>query len=202
MGAMDTVHDASFYDKVYFDGSGKSNYIQYTINSSPFARHAGAIARFMKTFDLAGPVLDVGCAKGFLVYVLRQQGIEAFGVDWSAYAIASASPDVKRYLFPASAMQLPFANQEFSLAVTHDVLEHLDLPSAQSALRECARVSRRQLHQVNTARLPEWGYEGDESHVLKLSLRQWRTMAIDLHLYRTTIREPNRGLPVASAIPG
>jgi SAM-dependent methyltransferase len=198
---MEIMRDSSFYDGVYYDGHGKSNYFGYTFESSPFAQHADAIARFMRTFDLTGPVLDVGCAKGYLVYILRQRGIEAFGIDWSAYAISNASPDVKRYLLTASAMQLPFASQPFSLTVTHDVLEHLDIPSAQSALQECARVSRRQLHQVNTGRLPEWRYEHDESHVLKLSLHEWRTMAADLHLYRTTIREPNRGLPVASAVP-
>ncbi len=195
------MRDSSFYDEIYFDGQGKSNYSGYTFESSPFARHAECIARVMQAFDLSGPVLDVGCAKGYLVYVLRQRGIEAFGVDCSKYALASASPDVQRYLWPASAVQLPFARQTFSLAVTYDVLEHLDEPNAKSALRECARVSQRQLHQVNTGRLPEWGYEHDDSHALKLSLRQWRKMVADLGLDRTAVCEPNRRLPLVRSAP-
>ena len=198
----DAMYYANFYDENYYDGSGKSNYLTYTFESSPFAQHVAAISRYMRTFGLTGPVLDVGCAKGYLVYVLRQRGIEAFGVDWSEYALSCANADIQPYLVLASAMQLPFRGQTFSLAVTHDVLEHLDEPAAEAALCECARVSRRQLHQVNTGRLPEWLYEQDESHVLKLTLPQWRIMAGNLGLHRTTIREPNRGLPVPSPVPG
>jgi SAM-dependent methyltransferase len=202
MGAMEIVRHSGFYDEVYYDGHGKSYYVGYNIESSPFEQHADAIVRYMRAFDLAGPVLDVGCAKGYLVYILRKRGIEAFGVDWSTYAISNANTDVKRYLFLASAMELPFPGQEFSLVVTHDVLEHLDRPSAQAALQECARVSRRQLHQINTGRLDEWVYDHDESHVLKLSLREWQEMAESLSLDgTTTIREPNGGSPVPSSVP-
>jgi ubiquinone/menaquinone biosynthesis C-methylase UbiE len=98
-------------------------------------------------------------------------------------------------------MELPFAGPEFSLVVTHDVLEHLDRPNAETALRECARVSRRQLHQVNTGRLDEWVYDHDESHVLKLSLPEWQEMAESLSVHETTtIREPNDGSPVPGPV--
>jgi SAM-dependent methyltransferase len=196
------VRASSFYDEVYYDGHGKSYYDRYTFESSPFNQHADAIVQFMDDFDLTGPVLDVGCAKGYLVYVLRNRGIEAFGVDWSEYAIGHASPDAKRYLFRASGLELPFADQKFSLVVTHDVLEHMDRPSARLALRECARVSRRQRHQINTGRLEEWVYDHDESHVLQLSLPEWQEMAEELRLDETTtICEPNNGSPVASPVP-
>jgi SAM-dependent methyltransferase len=202
MGAMEIVRHPSFYDEVYYDGHGKSYYDGYNIESSPFEQHADVIVRYMRAFDLAGSVLDVGCAKGYLVSILRKRGIEAFGVDWSPYAIPKASPDVKRYLFRASAMELPFASKEFALVVTHDVLEHLDRPSAQAALQECARVSRRQLHQVNTGRLEEWVYDHDESHVLKLSLSEWQEMVESLSIGETTtIREPNDGSPVPGSAP-
>ena len=194
------MRDSSFYDEIYFDGQGKSNYGGYTLQSSPFARHAESVAGHMRAFGLVGPVLDVGCAKGYLVCVLRKRGIDAFGVDWSKYALATASPDVRRYLWLASAVQLPFASQAFSLTVTYDVLEHMDKPNARSALQECARVSQRQLHQVNTGRLPEWGYEHDDSHALQLSLSQWRVMVAELGLAGTTVCEPNP-VPLASSMP-
>jgi ubiquinone/menaquinone biosynthesis C-methylase UbiE len=196
------MYDASFYDETYFDGKGKSNYVKYDFNSSPFARHADRIERIMQDPKLAGGrVLDVGCAKGYLVYTLRQRNIEASGIDWSTYAIKNACADARPHLVIASAMQLPFASEEFSLAVTHDVLEHLDESSARSALRECARVSHRQLHQVNTGR---WCYDQDESHVLKLPLDRWREMVAELRLDHTTeIREPDEDLdrPVADTVP-
>ncbi len=191
MGAVSVMRDRGFYDEMYFDGEGRSNYRKYTINSSPFGQHAAAIAEYMSRHNLTGAVLDVGCAKGYLVSMLRLRGIDAFGVDWSDYALANASPDVRKYLLPASAMQLPFQDDAFSLAVTHDVLEHMDKPNARRALRECARVSLRQLHQVNTDRVPCWRFEQDDSHELQLKLSEWERMARELGLDRTTtLREP------------
>jgi SAM-dependent methyltransferase len=193
------MQTADYYDRDYFDGPGKSNYHPYAIDSSPFASQAGAIVDLMAYHGLKGPVLDIGCAKGYLVYVLRLRGIEAYGVDWSQYALDSAYPDARPYLQLASATRLPFPDKHFAVATTFDVLEHLNDDHVRLALRESARVSDRQLHQVNTGRLPEWAYEGDESHCLKYSLRQWRSLARTLGLDHTYLCEPDRRLPFAKA---
>lgn len=184
-----------FYDRVYFDGPGKSNYQRYSIDSSPFASQADAIVELMTYHGLDGPILDIGCAKGYLVYVLRLRGIEAYGVDWSQYALETAYPDARPYLECASATELPFPDRRFAMATTFDVLEHLNDDHARLALRESARVSDRQLHQVNTGRLTEWAYEGDDSHCLKYSLRRWRSLARTLGLDRAYLCEPDRQLP-------
>jgi SAM-dependent methyltransferase len=186
---------ADFYDHAYFDGSGKSNYCGYAIDTSPFAAHANAIAAMLREHRLDGPVLDVGCAKGFLVYVLRQRGIEAYGVDWSPYAIAAADPDVRPFLSRAAAHELPFPTGRFALTVSFDLLEHMDLGYARRALPELARVSQWQLHQANTGRLPEWRYDGDDSHCTRLPLDDWHRLAAELDLSRTVICEPDRRLP-------
>ena len=191
---------SAFYDRTYFDGPGKSNYQQYSIDSSPFALQANAIVRLMDYYELHGPVLDVGCAKGYLVYVLRQRGIRAFGVDWSAYALNSASPDARPFLQRASATRLPFPDKRFALVTSFDMLEHLDENNARLALEDCARVSDQQLHQVNTGRLAEWAYEGDESHCLRYSLAQWQKLAGTLGLDRTLLCEPDRRLPFLETV--
>lgn len=191
---------ADFYDYRYYDDDGKSNYTGYTFESSPFAEHADAIVRLMDHYGLRGPVLDVGCAKGYLVYLLRQRGVEAFGVDWSEYAVATASTDVRPYLRCASATQLPFSDKEFAVAFSFDVFEHLDEDTARAAFVECARVSTRQLHQINTGRLDEWCYDGDDSHCLKLPLSRWREIAAELKLRQTTICEPDRKLPFLAPV--
>jgi SAM-dependent methyltransferase len=186
---------ADFYDRAYFDGAGKSNYCGYSIDSSPFAAQADAIVALLREYALDGPVLDVGCAKGYLVYVLRQRGIEAYGVDWSPYAIAAADPDVRPHLTQSSAHHLPFADRRFALVVTFDVLEHMDLGFARRALTETARVSQCQLHQANTGRLDEWHFHGDDSHCTRLSLAEWQALAGGLGLDATIICEPDRRLP-------
>lgn len=195
------METAAFYDRIYFDGSGKSNYQEYSFSSSPFALQADAVVALMAFYSLAGPVLDVGCAKGFLVYMLRQRGVDAYGVDWSQYALDNAYPDAQPYLQRASATRLPFPEKHFALVTSFDVLEHLDEGNAQLALTECARVSDRQLHQVNTGRLPEWAYEGDDSHCLKRPLDQWQARVKELKLDRTLVCEPDRQLPCLQKVP-
>jgi SAM-dependent methyltransferase len=186
---------ADFYDRAYFDGTGKSNYCSYDGTSSPFAEHAGAIAAMMREYLLDGPVLDIGCAKGYLVAELRRRGIEAYGVDWSPYAVAEADDDVRPFLHRAGAHDLPFTDGQFALAVSFDVLEHMDLGYARRALPEIGRVSDWQLHQVNTGRLDTWRYDGDTSHCTRLPLARWQELAADLGLRRALICEPDRRLP-------
>jgi SAM-dependent methyltransferase len=194
------VKHADFYDCAYFDGTGKSNYCSYNGDSSPFAEHADAIAAMLREYLLDGPVLDIGCAKGYLVAELRRRGVDAHGVDWSPYAVAEADPDTRPFLQCAGAHNLPFADGQFALAVSFDVLEHMDLGYARRALREIARVSRRQLHQVNTGRLDAWRYDGDASHCTRLPLPRWEELATGLGLHHTLICEPDRRLPFLNEV--
>jgi SAM-dependent methyltransferase len=190
------MRDPDFYDQSYFDAPGKSNYCCYTPWSSPFESHADTLVRLMAVRGIDGPVLDVGCAKGYLVSALRKRGVAAFGADWSEYALANSGPDVRPHLRLASAAQLPFADEQFAVAASFDLLEHLDETHAELALKECARVSAYQFHQVNTGRLAEWAYDGDQSHCLRRSLPHWRTLVLQLGLDRTLICEPDRRHPL------
>jgi len=67
-------------------------------------------------------VLDVGCAKGFLVEALRDRGVEAFGLDVSEYAISECREDIRPYCWVGSAVD-PFP-QRYDLIVCMEVLEH------------------------------------------------------------------------------
>jgi len=81
-------------------------------------------------------VLDVGCAKGFLVECLRDRGVQAFGVDISEYAISEARPDIHEYCRVASATD-PIQGQ-YDLITCIEVLEHLSEAEAQQAARNMA----------------------------------------------------------------
>ncbi|MBI3818737.1 MAG: glycosyltransferase [Planctomycetes bacterium] len=68
-------------------------------------------------------VLDVGCAKGFLVEHLRNCGVEAFGLDASQYAISQASEAARPYCKVASGGE-PFA-EKYDLITWIEVAEHV-----------------------------------------------------------------------------
>ena len=93
-GAPAGVPDA--YQGSYFgegrdalgDREGRSGYARYDRIASN-ADIAGWL--LWRNFRVA-TALDVGCATGFLVEVLRERGIDAQGCDLSAYAIDHATP--------------------------------------------------------------------------------------------------------------
>ena len=63
-----------------------------------FAGIADRIVADMKGSDRGQTpfrVLDAGCAMGLLVEALVARGVDAHGVDISAYAIAQAAPEVR-----------------------------------------------------------------------------------------------------------
>ena len=187
------MRESEFYDREYYDGDGKSNYVTYTENSSPFELHCSIITSIVAHMigSDSPSVLDIGCAKGYLVAALRARGIQAYGLDWSSYAVDKSLADVRQALVVGSVSHLPFKSNSFSLGVSFDVLEHLDECSARAAIRELSRVSNMQIHQVNTGRLSEWQFEGDESHCLKLSLARWHQLSFEEGANTTIMCEPD-----------
>ena len=191
---------AEWYDATYFDGPGKSNYARYDERVADFDAYADALVGALTAAGepTDGPVLDVGCAKGFLVAALRRRGVRAYGVDWSAYAIDRAAPGMSPYLYQGSATALGFMlsllpqDARFALCCSFDLLEHFDEEHARAALREMAAVSRHQFHQVNTGWAPTVAFDGDQSHVLRLPLDEWRRLAREEGCRHTTIVETGR----------
>lgn len=191
---------AEWFDREYFDvGGRKSNYSAYTERVADFAAYAEAIVQYLAVVGepATGPVLDVGCAKGFLVAELRRRGVEAYGVDVSRYALSCAALAVSPYLAECSATALGKAlnftrGATFALCCSFDVLEHFDEGHARQAIREMAAVSRHQLSQVNTGWTPAVAFDGDESHALRLSLDDWRRLAREEHCPNTVFTETGR----------
>jgi SAM-dependent methyltransferase len=125
----------------YFDGARETGYGGYRYDGRwiPVARDIVA------HFEL-GPgsrVLDVGCAKGFLVKDLLEvcPGIDACGIDISRYALAHSEPDVAGRLIRGSCAALPFPDESFDAVVAKDVIHNQDREGCLRALREIQRVS-------------------------------------------------------------
>ena len=72
-------------------------------------------------------LIDVGCAKGFLVYALRKRGVEAYGADVSEYALANAPPGIDKFLFKVDLNheRLPFTNEFFDVVTCIETIEHI-----------------------------------------------------------------------------
>jgi len=89
-------------------------------------------------------VLDIGCAKGFLLHELKSliPELEVAGIDISEYAIAHAMDSVKPFVRVGNATTLPFAGGSFDLVLAINTLHNLPVYDLDTALREIERVGR------------------------------------------------------------
>lgn len=129
---------------------------------------ASELAR--KVVLLAGPgsVLDVGTGMGGLVFALLQEGVDARGVDVAPVAVENGNTKAAGRFSLGSILELPFADATFDTVVCTDVLEHLAPADVERALRELARVARRNVYlAVSTVA------DRDGSWHLTIQPREW-----------------------------
>ena len=86
-------------------------------------------------------VLDVGCAKGYLVCALRERGVDARGIDVSRYAIECADPKIRPYLRVLDARELPSA-ERYDLVHACGILAYLELSDLRAVLQRLHAVAR------------------------------------------------------------
>jgi ubiquinone/menaquinone biosynthesis C-methylase UbiE len=88
-------------------------------------------------------VLDVGCAKGFLVKDLMKvcPGLEVFGLDISYYALMHCEPEVIGRLHLGTAERLPFPDRSFDCVLSINTVHDFPRSRAIGVLREIERVS-------------------------------------------------------------
>jgi ubiquinone/menaquinone biosynthesis C-methylase UbiE len=125
----------------YFDGPREFGYGGYRYDGRwiPVARD------IVKHFNLkpGDRVLDVGCAKGFLVKDLLSvcPGLDVFGLDVSAYAILHCEPETIGRLHLGSATHLPFPSKSFAAVISINTIHNLAAEDAVLALREVERLA-------------------------------------------------------------
>ena len=139
--SAEVVRISNEFGEMYFDGPREYGYGGYLYDGRwvPVARdiaeHFG-----LKPGDR---VLDVGCAKGFLVKDLLAvcPGLEVFGIDVSTYALTHCEPEVIGRLHRGSADDLPFPDKSFDAVISINTVHNLDRPGCVSALREMQRLA-------------------------------------------------------------
>ena len=131
------------FGKDFFDGDRKYGYGGFKYLSRFWQP---VIPSFQKHFGLTSrsSVLDVGCAKGFMLHDLLEliPDITVSGVDISDYAIENAMDDIKSKIQVADAKNLPFPDNSFDVVISINTIHNLDRYDCAQALREIERVSR------------------------------------------------------------
>lgn len=132
------------FDKEFFDGDRDYGYGGFVYNPKYWT---DVVKDFSNFYELknGSKILDVGCAKGFMLYDFKKLNKEfrVYGVDISNYAIKHSLEQVKNYLKVADARYLPFPDDYFDLVISINTVHNLDIKGCSDALREIQRVTKK-----------------------------------------------------------
>jgi SAM-dependent methyltransferase len=129
------------FGREYFDGDRSEGYGGYR-----YDRRWLPVARtFAEHWSLRSGdrVLDIGCAKGFLIKDLMAvcPGVEVIGLDISEYALRNSVAEGSNRLVLGSAAYLPFQNNSFRAAISVNTIHNLERSLCVQAVREMQRVA-------------------------------------------------------------
>jgi ubiquinone/menaquinone biosynthesis C-methylase UbiE len=159
---------AKRFDKEFFDGERVNGYGGYYYDG----RWRGVVRKLKEVYNInsKSAVLDIGCAKGFLLYDLQYMipGIQVAGLDVSSYALNKVMDGYKNYLtrrqlcsqektkefeenarrkilphlIQGSADNLPWPDKSFDVVLSVNTLHNLKPDNFKKSLEEMSRVCR------------------------------------------------------------
>lgn len=172
MLASRPVHDASYFDREYFQlHPGKRKYLDYLVG---LLRSHGVPK---------GRVLDVGAGYGFFLEAAEKAGYEAHGLEVSAHAVEEARRRVRGTVTEQGAeAPFPFPEDHFDAITLFDVIEHLqDYAATLASCRRCLKpggklfVITLNAHSLARPILGKrWAWYQDPTHVHMFSARMLR----------------------------
>lgn len=131
------------FGKSYFDGDRLTGYGGYHYHPRFWTE---TVWRFRDHYGLApdARILDVGCAKGFMMrdFKALMPDADVRGIDVSQYAIDNADEIARPFIQRASAEVLPFPDRSFDLVIAINSIHNLPSDACLRSLQEIQRVSR------------------------------------------------------------
>ena len=129
------------FDKEYFDGSRDQGYGGYKYDG----RWIAVAKKLVNLFSLKehSKFLDIGCAKGFLLYDLHTANplIDLYGLDISQYAKKNSQIEIQDKIKIGNCKYLNFPTDFFDGVVAINTIHNLEIDDCINAIKEIQRVS-------------------------------------------------------------
>ncbi len=177
-----TIHEVYGQDYWTSDTPKTKGYADYASEAplylKTYKRRLGLVKRFCKS---SAKVLDVGCAAGYFLRVMRDAGHDVYGVEISSPIAAEAKEhlgDERVHIGPLDSVdheanQKAYAKGSFDLVTMWDVIEHV--PNPQDLLRQALEMLKPDGHLIlETQNVdsrfasmlgPKWHHYKHEEHI-------------------------------------
>ena len=129
------------FGKEYFDGNRSQGYGGYYYDG----RWTNIAKKLVKIFKLknGSKFLDIGCAKGFLLYDFYKLNpkILTYGIDISKYAKENAPLEIRNKIQISNCVKLNYDDNFFDCVVSINTVHNLELDDCVKAIKAIQRVS-------------------------------------------------------------
>ena len=167
---------AKQFGKEFFDGDRKYGYGGYKYNPKYWE---GVVQDMIKHYKITENfrILDIGCAKGFLLYefIKALPGLTIRGLEISQYAVDNALPAIKPHIVLGNAKDLSrYTIEEFDLIISINTIHNLPLEECKQAIKEIQRVGKRAF-----ITLDAYHTIGEKEKMLKWNLTAETILSVD-----------------------
>ncbi len=164
------------FDIEYYDGDRLTGYGGYGYSPRFWT---DTVAHIVDVYNLSNnsKILDIGCAKGYMMHDLSLLIPEAEikGIDISQYAKDNAIESMQENITVSNANNLPFPDDYFDVVIAINTLHNLPLIDCKQAFREINRVTKNNSFVMNDA----WRDEKGEQSMLNWNLTALTYMSCD-----------------------
>lgn len=191
-----TVLQPNEYDASYFDGAEQT--LRHNAGYSRYRRwfrmqgvdsqgeHYKDIAKTLfDKYELNGKkVLEIGCAKGFVVKDLRDFGSDAFGIDVSQYAVDEAESGMNSFLTVADAKThlKTYQAKEFDFVFSLRFFECLTDIELDDLIPDINRISKQQYHRFGVSEKVDFYENRDTTTLLSKSFQKGTDLSTSVNL--------------------
>lgn len=133
------------YGHEYFNGGGscggyaREGYQDFPVHDATF-KHVMALK--------PESVLELGCARGYMLQRLQGAGVRVFGFEVSEHCLQTRAVDTV-YQWDITRVPWPIDNQTYDLCLSMAVLEHIPERCIDAVIAEIKRTCRRGLHGID-----------------------------------------------------
>jgi len=146
------IFDPEWYDEEYFVGSkggkpyvSENGSIKRWSYYNPMGEWLGAepIMKVMKKLLNPRNMLDAGCGRGTFCAYAKDVGIEAYGIDFSPWAVDNPYPRAKGLIELGDVRNMRFPDASYDLVFASDIMEHIYEEDLDKVISEFQRVARK-----------------------------------------------------------